>query len=106
MTSFRPDQPHYGSVQTFGRPESTDEQLLAHVAADPDGIGARSLATFYDRHAPRCVALARRVTTDDQLTQDVVQEVFLAVWKQAGRYDPERASAIQLAADHDLPQGR
>ena len=53
---------------------------------------ARALEELYDRHGAACYGLARRVVADDQLAQDVVQEVFLAVWRGAATYDGSRGS--------------
>ena len=92
MNSLHPDRPtaHASAPSVSAVP--SDAELLAAVAADPDGSGTAALAAIYDRFAPRCLALARRVTGDAQVTQDVVQDVFVAVWQQAARYDPDRAS--------------
>lgn len=60
-------------------------------AALMDGIAAgdeAALARLYDRYGRPVYALARRVIGDEWLAQDVVQEVFLAVWRQPARYDP------------------
>jgi RNA polymerase sigma-70 factor (ECF subfamily) len=47
-------------------------------------------------------ALARRILTDPELAQDVVQEVFLTVWRDARRYDPRRGgfSSYLLTLTH------
>ncbi|GAC1322327.1 MAG: hypothetical protein NVSMB13_00520 [Mycobacteriales bacterium] len=92
MNSLHPDQPIARDSGPSVSAMLSDAALLAVVAADPDGTGSQALAAIYDRFAPRCLALARRVTGDAQVTQDVVQDVFVAVWQQAGRYDPARAS--------------
>jgi RNA polymerase sigma factor (sigma-70 family) len=51
-----------------------------------------ALEELYDRHGGACYGLARRVVTDDQLAQDVVQEVFLAIWRGAATYDGSRGT--------------
>ena len=51
-----------------------------------------ALAALYDRHAPALLALARRILGGSPDAEDVVQEVFVHVWNQAGRYDPSRSS--------------
>jgi RNA polymerase sigma-70 factor (ECF subfamily) len=38
------------------------------------------------------LALARRVLNDSSDAEEVLQEVFLQVWNQAGRWDPARSS--------------
>jgi RNA polymerase sigma-70 factor (ECF subfamily) len=49
-----------------------------------------ALEALYGRYGRACYGLARRILTDEQLAQDVVQEVFLAVWRDANRFDPSR----------------
>lgn len=54
-----------------------------------------ALAELYDRHAPNLLALARRIlagSSDASNAEEVLQEVFLHVWNNAGRYDPARSS--------------
>jgi RNA polymerase sigma-70 factor (ECF subfamily) len=49
-----------------------------------------ALEALYGRYGRACYGLARRILTDEQLAQDVVQEVFLTVWRDAHRFDPSR----------------
>ena len=54
-----------------------------------------ALAELYDRHAPSLLALARRIlarVADTSDAEEVLPEVFLHVWNNAGRYDPARSS--------------
>jgi RNA polymerase sigma-70 factor (ECF subfamily) len=51
-----------------------------------------ALSELYDRHAPTLLALARRILGGSSDADDVLQEVFVHVWNQAGRYDPSRSS--------------
>ncbi|HEY2195801.1 MAG TPA: sigma-70 family RNA polymerase sigma factor [Actinomycetospora sp.] len=66
----------------------TDATLLEAVAAR----SPRSLEEFYDRFSRRAYSLARRVCVDEALAEDVLQEVFLLVWRQPDRYDPARGT--------------
>ena len=61
----------------------------ALVALVVDGDGS-ALEALYGRYGRPAYALARRILNDDQLAQDVVQEVFLTVWRDATRYDAAR----------------
>jgi len=51
---------------------------------------AAGLRLFYDRLAPRALALAIRIVGVAGDAEEVVQEAFLQVWKRAAEYDPAR----------------
>jgi len=63
-----------------------DEALMTGVGARDD----HALALLYDRHHRAAFALAYRILRDAGQAEDVVQEAFLAVWRQAERFQPER----------------
>lgn len=63
-----------------------DRQLVARVVEGD----AEALEALYGRYGRPCYGLARRILTDEQLAQDVVQEVFLVLWRDAGRFDASR----------------
>jgi RNA polymerase sigma-70 factor (ECF subfamily) len=65
-----------------------DAALLTAIAERDAG----ALADLHDRHAPLLLALVRRVLGSEDDAEEIVQETFLQVWRQAPRYDPERAS--------------
>lgn len=47
---------------------------------------------LYDRFSRPAFALARRILSDDVLAEDVLQDVFLSVWREPGAYEPGRGS--------------
>lgn len=61
-----------------------------------------ALAEVYRRHAGAVFGLARRVIGSDALAEEVVQEVFLHLWRGPDRFDAERGTlrSYLLAQSH------
>jgi RNA polymerase sigma factor (sigma-70 family) len=65
-----------------------DGQLVELVAQrDADALEA-----LYERYGRPAYSLARRILTEETLAQDVVQEVFLSLWRDARRFDAGRGT--------------
>ena len=64
--------------------EDPDRALIARIEARD----ADALAELYDRHAARLLGLARRILGDGGEAEEVLQEVFLYVWRSAAAFDP------------------
>jgi RNA polymerase sigma-70 factor (ECF subfamily) len=74
---------------------STQDLRLASDAQLVVAIGRfrnDALAEVYRRHAPALFGLARRILAGRDLAEEVVQEVFLRLWNQPDRFDPDRGS--------------
>jgi RNA polymerase sigma-70 factor, ECF subfamily len=91
------------------RPDRTpsDAELLAAVAdGDPEAFGA-----LYDQHAPWLLLRLHRRTADLDLADQVAQETFLVVWRDAGRFRGQGAVGawiwgIAIRRLLDLQRGR
>jgi RNA polymerase sigma-70 factor (ECF subfamily) len=77
---------------------SSEEAAARHAAAEAllvsrIGVGERrALFELYDRYSGMLLALARRILSDSSVAEQVLQEVFIKVWNDSGRYDPARLS--------------
>lgn len=73
------------------RPQSRElEDLLARSAAGD----VQAFAAVYDATFARVLGLALRVVRDRAQAEEVVQEVYLDVWRHAGRFDASRGRAM------------
>lgn len=69
-------------------PLADDATLVDRIAEGDQS----ALADLYDRYSGLLLALARRILSDISDAEEVLQEVFLQVWNQAGRYETGRSS--------------
>ena len=51
-----------------------------------------ALAEAYRRHAGAVFGLARRLLTDHARAEEIVQEVFVRLWNEPDRFDPDRGT--------------
>src|SRR5205823_4110408 len=72
-----------------GAEGGADGDLLVRVAAGD----AAAFELLYDRHSRAAYGLAYRILGEAGAAEDVVQEAFLTVWRQAATYGPERGTA-------------
>lgn len=66
--------------------EVTDAALVRRLSAREGG----ALDVLYARYGRPAYSLALRIIGDSGFAEDVVQEVFLALWRDPSRYDPGR----------------
>jgi RNA polymerase sigma-70 factor (ECF subfamily) len=64
----------------------SDAALLGRIAEGD----LESFQAFYGRYAGRVLAYARQLGRNRDVAEDVVQEVFVAVWRRAASYRPDR----------------
>lgn len=71
-------------------PLDTDPALVARIEARD----ADALALLYDRHSARLMGLAQRILGVSGEAEEVLQEVFLHVWRSAHTFDAARGSVL------------
>ncbi len=81
VTKFAP-APDEALAQVFERVQQGDQQAFA---------------VLYDDLAPKIFGTVKRVLRDPAMSEEVTQEVFVEMWQQAARFDPERASVATWA---------
>ncbi len=59
-----------------------------------------ALAEAYRRHAGASFGLAKRLLNDHARAEEVVQEVFVRLWNEPNRYDPERGTLRSFLLAH------
>jgi RNA polymerase sigma-70 factor (ECF subfamily) len=65
-----------------------DEDLMAALRQGDD----RALAALYDRYHRLVYSIALAVVGDPPAAQEITQDVFLRLWKDAASYRPERGT--------------
>jgi RNA polymerase sigma-70 factor, ECF subfamily len=67
-----------------------DEVLMKHISSRC----YEALAELYGRHRKRLRATIAGVVHEEAEADDVLQESFLQVWEEAGRYSPKAGKAL------------
>jgi RNA polymerase sigma-70 factor (ECF subfamily) len=67
-------------------PEKDDEELLALIQ---DG-SQQAFSVLVQRHTERFYRLAYRYLQNKETAEDVVQDAFVKLWEDPGRWQPER----------------
>jgi RNA polymerase sigma-70 factor (ECF subfamily) len=67
-----------------------DRDLMSRVAANDE----RAIAQLYDRFASLVFRMAFQSMPSRAEAEDAVQEIFIRLWRTAGRYDQDRAALV------------
>jgi RNA polymerase sigma-70 factor, ECF subfamily len=70
------------------RRRAEDVALLARIVERDE----RAVEALYARYSGPLYSLAYQVTGAERFAQDVVQEVFVALWRDAARFDPAKGA--------------
>jgi RNA polymerase sigma-70 factor, ECF subfamily len=74
-------------VSALAQP-AADSALIAKMMAGDES----ALSTLYDRYSPMLFGMLSRVLNDRQAAEEVLQDLFLQLWRSAGRFDASRGS--------------
>ena len=72
-----------GQYQPNSDTDQRDDAALVRAAADGDST---ALQTLYSRHAPWLMARLTRRCNDREVVLDVVQDTFVAAWRDAAKW--------------------
>ena len=80
-------------------PPNPDGVVAGRSAIERAGQGdERAFAEFYDEVSPVVFGTTLRVLRNQAMAEEVTQEVFLELWRQAPRYDRSKGSPKAWAA--------
>jgi RNA polymerase sigma factor (sigma-70 family) len=68
--------------------ESRDRDLVSRIARGDE----EAFRGLFRRYAPTAASIARRIVRQPFLAEEIVQEAFLAVWRNPDGYDQQRGS--------------
>lgn len=93
---------------------ATDAVLVRAIAQGHEP----ALAEVFRRHAPAVSGLARRLLGEGALAEDVTQDIFVRLWREPDRFDPDRGKlrtllmtqahgrAVDIVRSHESRQRR
>jgi RNA polymerase sigma-70 factor, ECF subfamily len=84
---LRPGAP-VGAVSSLPRTQPTSDEALMARIAEGDRL---AMGVLYARHHVRVFRFVLRLLGDESLAEDLATEVFLDVWRHAGRFEGRSA---------------
>ncbi len=89
--------PHSDTAQ-LPKSAADADALLPHWLASCANGDRAAFNRVYQATSGRLYGLCLRILREEGRAQECLQDVFLAVWQQAGRFDPARATAMTWLA--------
>jgi RNA polymerase sigma-70 factor (ECF subfamily) len=80
------------TVPALAAAPSSDESLIKRIA----GGDKLAMQALYARHHVRVFRFVVRLVRDESLAEDLISDVFLDVWRQAGRFQERSAVSTWL----------
>ncbi len=82
-------EPADSSSKASSAVKHLDDKELVQAVVEGD---SEAIAELFDRYSGMLTALSLRILNDPADVEEILQETFLQVWNQAGRYDAKRSS--------------
>ncbi len=73
---------------TESMPHAPDSTLIEQMMAGDES----ALSTIYDRYSAMLFGMLTRILNDRQAAEEVLQDLFLQLWRNAGQFDVTRGS--------------
>jgi RNA polymerase sigma-70 factor, ECF subfamily len=77
------------SVASQRADELTDEQCMTRLSGP---VVEAALSALYDRYSRTVYGVGFKILGNRSLAEELVQDVFLKVWRSAGTFDPSQGS--------------
>jgi RNA polymerase sigma-70 factor (ECF subfamily) len=90
LFSFDQQEVEPARIVTSPADEPSDEQLMARVQQRDEA----ALEMIFRRHMPLLRTVVHRVVNNDTDSDDLLQEVYYEVWRQAEHYSAEKGKAL------------
>ena len=74
--------------------DTTEREELTELLAASSRQDQRAFAELYRRTSSRLFGVCMRMLRDRAEAEEVLQEVFISVWRRADTFDPGKASAV------------
>ena len=89
-----PNAPNFEAPASVADSHADVGQRLAGLLGRIAQGDQAAFADFYQLTSRRVFGMARRVLIDPELSEDATQEVFLQVWQNAAKFNPEAGSPL------------
>lgn len=96
MTDHPDAEQHRTDVVRRDLTDASDAALVVAIAR----YRQDALAEAYRRHAGAVFGLAKRLLRDHARAEEIVQEVFLRLWNDPNRFDPDRGTLRSYLLAH------
>lgn len=90
-----------GDSRTTGAGKSDADEARARLSAALSRVAGGERAALHDvyqRTSAKLFGICLRISGDREAAEDILQEVYVSVWRRAGRFDADRASPITWLA--------